>query len=204
MAKLPEPPSPLTTRPAVSILRAGRRLWRIYFAGGTHAMTWRDYRFFGPTSARFDHHDPPPRVQAKDILYAASDAVTCLAEVFQATRVIDRSANAPWLVSFEIERDVALLDLMGSWPTRAGASMAINSGPRPRARRWSQAIYAAYAAVEGLLYGSSMHANKPCVALYERARAVLPAAPLFHRALADPALLLRLNGAATRIGYRLV
>jgi hypothetical protein len=82
--------------------------------------------------------------------------------------------------------------------------MAINSGQRPRARRWSRAIYSAYPDAEGLLYSSSMHANKPCVALYERAQTAMPAAPSFHRALSDPSLLRRLNMAATTIGYGLV
>ena len=82
--------------------------------------------------------------------------------------------------------------------------MAIGSGPRPRARRWSQAIYASYANVDGVLYASSMHANEPCVALYERAAGAIPAAPAFHRALSDPALLPRLDAAAATLGYRLV
>jgi hypothetical protein len=137
-------------------------------------------------------------------LYAARDATTCLAEVFQATRVVDRAAGQPWLAVFRLLTDVVVLDLTGPWPTQAGASMAINSGPRPRARRWSQAIHAAYPAVGGLLYASSMHANQAALAIYERSQQALPAAPLFHRALADPALLPRLNHAATRLGYRLV
>ncbi len=82
--------------------------------------------------------------------------------------------------------------------------MAIGSGPRPRARRWSRAIYDAYAGVGGLLYASSMHANRPAIALYERAQTTLPGAPAFHRALSDPALVPRLNAAATALGYRLV
>jgi hypothetical protein len=204
MAKFPEPPSPLPVPPQIAIIRGGTRLWRIYRAGGAHPATWPDFRHFGPMHARFDHHDLPRRTQARGILYAASDPKTCLAEVFQATRVIDRAAGVPWLVGFAVARDVALLDLMGTWPTRVGASMAISAGQRPRARRWSRAIYAAYPAVEGLLYGSSMHASQPSVALYERARTALPTAPSFHRALADPALLARLNAAATDIGYGLV
>lgn len=204
MAKLPAPPAKLTLAPAVAILPAGTRLFRIYRAAGPHPAAWNGMRHFGPTPVRFDHHDPPPRVQAKGILYAAADVVTCLAEVFQATRVIDRTADLPWLVAFDLVRVVPVLDLTGAWPTRAGASMAINSGPRPRARSWSHAFHAAYPAVEGLLYCSSMHANRPSVALYERAAGALPAAPAFHRALADPALLPRLNAAATRLGYGLV
>ena len=101
----------------------------------------------------------------------------------------------------ELVRAVSLLDLTGSWPTRAGASMAINSGPRPRARRWSQAIYAAYPAVEGLYYASSLDANRPAVVLYERAASALPRRPTFHRALADPTLAAAIVRAARRFNY---
>jgi len=204
MAKLPDPPAELDLDPAIHVLRDGTRLFRIYFASGRYPTAWNDFRFFGPTQARFDHHDPPARTQAKGILYVADAPITCLAEVFQATRTIDRSRDNPWLVAFDVRRDVQLLDLTGTWPTRAGASMAINSGPRPRAQRWSRAIHSAYPAVAGLLYGSSMNANRPAVTLYERAAPALPHVPVFHRALSDPALLPRLNAAATRLGYRLV
>jgi RES domain-containing protein len=201
MPKLPEPPAPLTIPALATMLPAGTRLWRIYATGGAHPAAWDGLRFFGPTHSRFDHHDLPPQVQAKGILYAAREPTTCVAEVFQVTRTIDRTSRGLWLVGFELRRAAVLLALTGHWPTQAGASMAINSGPRPRAQRWSRAIYAAYPDVVGLLYASSMHANKPAVALYERAQNTLPAAPVFNRALADPALLPRLSLAAGRLGY---
>jgi hypothetical protein len=204
MAKLPEPPDPLTTPPETRLLAARTRLWRVYFQASQHPVAWADYRFFGPTKSRFDHHDPPPNSQAKGIFYGATNPTTCLAEVFQSTRVIDRQRDAPWLVGFDIQTDISLLDLTGAWPTRAGASMAINSGPRPKAQRWSKAIYSAYTVVHGLWYASSMHANEPAVALYERAQGAMPPAPCFHRALADPTLLPRLNKAARCLGYKLV
>jgi len=204
VAKFPNPPASLTLAPSIVTVPVGTALFRIYFAQGAHPGNWNDFRFFGPTAARFDHHDLPASVQARGILYAAQDPVTCLAEVFQATRTIDRAARAPWLVAFDTVRDVPVLDLTGAWATRAGASMAMSSGPRPRARVWSRAIYSAYPTVEGLLYGSSMNANRPAFALYERAQSALPSAPSFHRALSDPALVHRLNAAATRLGYGLV
>jgi HEAT repeat protein len=74
----------------------------------------------------------------------------------------------------------------------------------PRAQKWSRAIYAAYPKIDGLLYPSSMNANKRAVTLYERSANALPASPSFHRALADPSLLVRLNAAATALGYGLV
>lgn len=82
--------------------------------------------------------------------------------------------------------------------------MAIASGPRSRARLWSQAIYAAFPQIDGLLYGSSMNANAPSVALYERALTAMPAAPVFHRQLADPAVLTLLKNACNAVNYILV
>lgn len=81
--------------------------------------------------------------------------------------------------------------------------MQINSGPRPRARRWSRAIYAAYPEVAGLYYASSMHANEPVVAFYERAELAFSPSPTFHAPLAHPALLEVLRNAAADLGYDL-
>lgn len=138
------------------------------------------------------------------MLYAAANTATCIAEVFQETRVIDTNDRDPWLVGFETLADLTLLDLTGTWATAAGTSMAISTSLRARARRWSQAIYEAYPLVQGLWYCSSMNANQPAIALYERGQAALPGAPIFHRTLADPILLAPLRSAAYDLGYRLV
>jgi hypothetical protein len=206
VAKLPLPPSPLPVPAIIATLKTGTRLCRVYFAGGAHPSSWGGFRFYGPTKSRFDHHDPPSKVDPtrKGILYAARHPTTCLAEAFQASRIINRTSGNPRLVMFEVVRDVVLLDLTGLWPTQAGASMAISSGPRPRARMWSREIYSSYPGVEGLLYGSSMHRSQPCVALYERARTALPVVPSLDRALDDAALLSRLNQAATDLNYGVV
>lgn len=206
MPKFPEPPADLATRlpPRLHRLPAGTELWRVYFRGGRYPGVWHGWRAFGPVpGGRFDHHEPPPRLQARAILYAATSGVTGLAEVFQASRVIDASTHQPWLVGFSLAAELTLLDLTGAWPTAAGASMALNSGPRPRAQRWSRAIYAAYPAVQGLWYPSSMHANQPAVALYERARPAIAATPVVHRALADPLLSDLLAWAADELNYGL-
>jgi hypothetical protein len=193
--------------PDLHVVAAGTRIWRIYFQAGAHPTTWSQFRAFGPTEARFDHHLPPPSVQAREILYGCvgpKAAVTAIAEVVQASRMVERVPRAPAWVAFDTVSDLRLLDLTGTWPTRAGASMAINTGRRDRARRWSQAIYTAFPNVDGLLYPSSMHANQPCVALYERAQAAMPATPVFHRLLADPAVFRRLKGACVAVNYVLL
>jgi hypothetical protein len=210
VAKLPEPPPPealASIGADVHVLRKGTRIWRIYFQAGAHPTTWAQFRSWGPSDARFDHHLPPPAVQARQILYGAvgpQAAVSSIAEVFQATRVVERSRRSPAIVAFEIDRKLRLLDLTGTWPTRAGASMAINSGRRDRTRRWSQAIYSSFPDVEGIVYGSSMNANEPCVALYERARDAMPKHPVFHRLLSDPAIFRMLKNACRTSGYLLV
>lgn len=207
MPKFPEPPPADTLARIPAELRellAGEILWRLYFRGGRHPTFWDAFRAFGPTGARFDHHLPPPRIQLRRILYGALQGPTCVAEVFQNTRVIDRAARDPWLVGFELARPLLLLDLSGPWPTRAGASMALSTGPRPRAQRWSQAIYEAYPEVQGLFYPSSMHGGHPAIALWERGGGAIPPMPVFHRPLLDPALLPVLSRVAHDIGYGLV
>lgn len=207
MAKFPEPPSAdrlARVSPTLRTLSAGTQIWRIFFRGGRHPTFWDEFRSFGPTKSRFDHHQPPPRSQDRAILYGALQGPTCLAEVFQTTRIVDRTAHDPWLVGFQLVQDLDLLDLSGLWSTRAGASMAINTGTRSRAQRWSRAIYEAYPQVDGILYPSSMCGNRPAVALYERSQNALPVAPSFHRALADPALLSLLRRAVRAFGYGLV
>jgi hypothetical protein len=139
-------------------------------------------------------------MQDRAIMYAALLGPTCLAEVFQSTRIIDRHSRAPWLVQFTTTRVLALLNLCSIFPTRVGASMALNTGPRPRAQRWAKAFYEAYD-VDGIIYPSSMYGNQPAVALFERARDALPRSPSFHRALADPALQRRIAATADEIGY---
>ena len=199
MAKFPGPPpaGQLAAHlpPDLKVLPPGTILWRIYYRGGSHPTAWNRFRHWGPVpTGRFDHHESPAQRQTRGVLYGGLRVYTCFAEVFQDSRTIERSRNRPWLVGFELTRNVSLLDLTRAWPTKAGASMAINSGRRDRARAWSLRVYEDYPAIEGLFYASSMDGNRPAVALYERAQAALPVRPLFHRALADPGL----NGAVAR------
>lgn len=146
-------------------------------------------------------------LQRRGILYGAGGhaaaGLVCLAEVFQKKRFINRENGAPWLVVFATTRTLRLLDLCGLWLTRAGASTALASGPRPRARAWSRAIYAAYEEIDGLWYPSSMTGHAPALALYERAQDAVPETPLFNRALADPALDSLVQNAARSLNYRL-
>jgi hypothetical protein len=212
MAKFPISPGvDALTRldPAISILAARTTLARLYFSRGPHPQVWNQLRYFGPLNSRWDHHVPnkagEPISQKRGIYYAARDAKTCLAEVFQTTRRIDRVFQAPWLAVFETMASVRLLDLTGDFATRIGASMAIHSGSRGRARGWARDLYEAYPETQGILYAASMHGGAPAMALNERALngPVFPAHPLFHRALSDDVMLDPLKHAASELGYAL-
>jgi RES domain len=211
VAKFPEPPGEAFLRcvaPEVKSLPAGTRLTRIYATAGAHPISWNQFRFFGPVDARWDHHEAKEggegALQDRGILYAATELDTCLAEFFQNTRRIDRLRRAPWVAIFQLETAVEVLDLTGAFPTRVGASMAIHTGSRARARRWARQFHAAYPALAGLWYPSSMNGNQPAVALNELAVYSLPAHPMLNRALADDSVSHVLKFSAKRLEYRLV
>jgi RES domain len=170
---------------------------------------WNGFRFFGPVNARWDHHlanaSGDAQWQDRGIYYAASDAKTCLAEAFQSTRRIDRAFQAPCLVVFETVSALQVLDLTGEFATRMGASMAIHSGSRGRARGWARDLYEAFVDGQGILYASSMHGGAEAIALNERALKVplFGPHPLLHRALADDVMLDPLKHAAQALGYAL-
>jgi RES domain len=182
-------------------------LARIYFAAGPHPSRWNTFRSFGPVDARWDHHLPNSRgaavEQSRAVFYCAPDIDTCVAEVFQATRRIDRARNAPWLVVFALSEPVTLLDLRGTFATTIGASTAIHSGSRSRARAWARGLYEAYPQIQGLHYGSSMNGHASAVVLNERARDALSERPEFHRALNDDILVQTLQHIALRLSYGL-
>lgn len=212
MAKFPSSPgvAALTAlAPAIHAFPAGTTLARVYYARSAHRQSWDQFRHFGPLNSRWDHHlpeaDGKPQTQMRGIYYAAADAKTCLAEAFQVTRRIDRVFQAPWLVVLQTSAELKLLDLTGVFATRMGASMAIHSGSRGRARGWARDLYAAYPDLQGILYSASMHGGRPAMALNERALKsnLFPAHPLFHRALADDVMLDSLKAAATDLGYAL-
>jgi hypothetical protein len=190
-------------------LPAGTALARIYYTWGEYSQTWQDFRYIGPLNSRWDHHLPNAAGKAvrqtRGVFYAATAAKTCLAEVFQTTRRIDRARNAPWLVVFRTAAPLLLLNLTGDFATRMGASMAIHSGHRGRTRGWARDLYAAFPTAQGILYAASMHGGEPAVALNERALRVplFPSNPVFNRALADAVLLDPLKHAAAALGYRL-
>jgi hypothetical protein len=202
------PPAMRGIPPDVKTLPAGTRLYRIYIRGGNHPGGWDRVRSFGPLpNARFDHHTGPPGIQERAILYAAlweGAIATWLTEAFQETRLGDTRRRDPQLAAFFLTEEVPLLSLSDTWPTKAGASANMNSGPRPRCRRWSRAIHEAYPDVRGLLYASSMNANRTAVALYERASRALPRVPEFNRPLSDAVLLIPLERIASELGYDLV
>jgi hypothetical protein len=210
VSKFPEPPGVDALRgiEAETIeLPADTLLARIYFAGGPHPSRWNQFRGFGPTAARWDHHLPDakgaPVGQNRTVLYCAPDIDTCAAEVFQATRRIDRTRNAPMLVVFAVREPVVLLDVRGTFATTIGASTAIHSGPRSRARAWARQLHEAYPDIQGVHYGSSMNGHAPALVLNERAQGALHEQPQFHRALNDDMLVDVLQQIALRLSYRL-
>jgi hypothetical protein len=210
VSKLPAPPGVAALRaiaPETLTIPANTLLARIYFAAGHHPSRWSQFRDFGPVNARWDHHLPDARgnavAQSRAILYCAPDIDTCVAEVFQATRRIDRTRGAPWVVVFGLREPVTILDLPGTFATTIGASTAIHSGPRSRVRAWARDLYEAYPDLQGIHYGSSINGHAPAIALNERGQSAMAQLPLFHRALNDDMLVDILQRVGLRLSYGL-
>lgn len=213
MTKLPRHPDLATLaalEPDIGTVPAGTQLFRIYRRGGAHPTRWSELRYFGPTSARFDHHLPDangaPTIGERGISYVSSSVTTALAEVFQVDRAVDTVRGEPWLVGFELARDVNCLDLSGAFALRAGASMQLVSGPRSISQNWSRGFYENFPNIEGVLYPSSM-TNTTVYAFYERVDQLgvpLAARLTVHRQLGDPTLHTALKNACREIGYVLL
>ncbi|MEP7020130.1 MAG: RES family NAD+ phosphorylase [Pseudonocardiales bacterium] len=210
MPKLPHPPTIERLRavglkdPDVVAVAPHTTLWRLHRTVGTHVQPWNALRHYGPLpDRRFEPHDPPPHEQVRGVSYLALDIKTCVAEVFQTTRLVDRHTGTPYLTGLRLIRPARLVDLTGDWPTRAGASQAINSGPRPRASEWARAIRSAFD-VDGVWYRSSMHGEGWCSALFDTAADAMPPAPRVSVPLAHPAIAAPLARAAAELGYGLL
>jgi len=179
MARLPQPPDPAVLagllRPDEDIVAIdpATPLVRVFTVAGRHPQQWDTFRHTGPLPhARFDPHPPGPRGRPTDsadqgVLYFGLRARTSVAEVFQDTSIVDRVTRRPFLVVFRPTRTLRLLDLAGLWPTRAGASQEISSGPRERTQEWARAIRTAHPDLDGLWYRSSMDSGYPAVCLWD-------------------------------------
>ena len=106
---------------------------------------------------------------------------------------------------FQPRRTLRLLDLTGLWPTRAGASQEISSGPKDVTQTWARAIRAAFPDLDGLWYRSSMDSGDPAVCLWEPpASDALPATPDVLRPLDYPGLDLPLSRICEALNYTLL
>lgn len=208
MPKLLQPPDPLPPLEPADIVAVEPHsdLWRIARTAGPRVTPWNRLRTVGPvTGCRFDPHpEPLADGSGEGVLYLALDVPTAVAEAYGAARAVDRLTGAPYVIGLRLTRAVRLLDLSGSWPTRAGASQAISSSPRRDVTRaWARAVRRDYAWLDGLWYPSSMHGGRPCVVLFTPAADALPELPEVAEPLAHPDLADSLAAVCADLGYRL-
>ena len=217
--RLPAPPARLARlQPGdARVIPAGSHIVRVFFAAGAHRAVWNRFRTFGPTGARFDHHDPPSSEHGPAgpaiSYWAASGGLTpvrsnplacALAEVFSESRTIDVWRGAPYFVIATTHRALRLLDVSDSaWIVRSGGSAAVSSGVRADSREWARRIHASYR-LDGIWYQASNYPLGRSLALNERAMSALPAHPTASWSLADPAVQHLVDAAADEIGCQVL
>lgn len=180
-------------------------LVRIFSALGDHPQRWNSFRFAGPLPhGRFDPHADCGAVQEDSVgvVYFGLSVRTAVAEVYQTTSTVDRATRSPHLVVFRPARTLRLLDLSGLWPTRAGASQEISSGPKKVTQAWARAIHTAHPDLDGVWYRSSMDSGHPAIALWEPPSAgALPDEPDVLLPLNHPGLDLPLARVCEELNY---
>ena len=137
------------------------------------------------------------------VLYTAGDLLTCVAEVFADTRVIDTRSDMPLLQVWETTRSLRLLDLTSTWALRNGASVSLDSALRSTCRAWARAIRIQLPDIDGLRARSTMTGGEMTV-LFSPARDSLPTLPWDTAPLADATLYALLKTLARDIGYEIV
>ncbi len=212
-ARLPDPPSAAELRTLgirddeYRVIQTDESWWRVHRTTGDHVLAWNAFREHGP-HLRFDPHLPPARHHVGvGAWYGASGPTAALAEAFQAERTIDRFRGDPYLTGLRFTRELRLLDLAadsdGAWPTRAGGTFALSTGPHSITQRWAPRITEAFPNLDGLRYNSRF-AGEPCIALFTPAADAMPPRPVLALPLTHPGLVLRIAKAAQRLGYLVV
>ncbi|RJQ72745.1 RES domain-containing protein [Pseudonocardiaceae bacterium YIM PH 21723] len=217
MTRLPRPPGVAELRSMVRPRRdivevhGTTRLVRVYNASGRAQQKWDSFRYTGPLAhARFDPHRPaadgsPTNSADHGVLYFGLSVRTSIAEVYQTSSIVDRHTKKPQLVVIRPSRTLRLLDLVGIWPTRVGASQAISSGPRWRTQEWARVIREACPDLDGLWYRSSMDSGNPAVCLWDPpASSAMPDKPDIHLPLDHPGLDLPLARICEELNYTLL
>jgi hypothetical protein len=175
----PEPPADLADRDLpLDIVPAGVTLVRIHRREDAAL-------FFGRTGAnRFDAPDGTYNVCYLARSLEGAFAETCLrasgARFVGSTFLAERAWS-----SVRVVRELRLVALHGPGLARVGATAAVTSGDHAPARRWSKALHAHPARVDGLAYRASHDDGEVCVALLDRSRRRL-GAPKARGLLDDP------------------
>lgn len=217
MARLPLPPTvnelARALRPAEDVVAVhpATRLVRVFTALGNHPQFWNEFRYAGPLAhGRFDPQQPlngsgPSADTQAGVLYFSLSVRTSIAEVFQTTSTVDRTTRSPHLVVLRPARTLRLLDLTGLWPTRAGASQEISSGPKKVTQEWTRVIRAAHPELDGVWYRSSMDSGDPAIALWDPPSGdALPLSPDVLLPLNHPGLDLPLARVCDALNYVLL
>lgn len=176
-------------------LQEGDRLLRIYASAGKPTTRWWEFRRWGPTAARFDHHPDGPSRLGHSVWYAALETpddngqptglATVLAERFQDTRTVPARSRNISLAICNPAKTLTLLNLEPDWLTQAGGNAAIASGPRHQSRKWARAIRHTYPRIDGLIWQSSVFRPGVAIVLWDQPRPALAPNPLLNRPLAD-------------------
>ncbi len=199
VGKLGEPPAVWSTEPIALEVPSGTTFIRLHDPVGSRANPFPvvdacQLRTAGPIH-RFDHHasDHPNR----GIAYGAERLTGALAEVYGATRVIDRLETMH--VGFVAPAaNARLIDLRDQGALAIGATGELMTTPdRDLSQRWALWLYERYGWACGIAY-EGRYAGCLCVGMWDRAALERPRLSL---PLTTPWILREVELWADRYGF---
>lgn len=168
-------------------------------------LAWNQLRDHGPLATmRWEPHPEPRGDHREGVMYTATDLGTAVAEVFQATRLIDTISGVPHATAWEPTRPLRLLDVTEGWALRNGAAAALGASARSTCRGWARSIATTWPDLDGLWVTSTLTGHHGVV-LWTAAADSFPGSPQFSRPLGDPTLRAILSRiAAQDLNYRIL
>lgn len=200
------PPKVLAYSPRKHLRVYEGPLWRTFRTLGPYALDWDELRHHGPIpNMRFDPH-PMPEDDYPDVgvMYTSTTPHTALGEVYQNSRVIDRSAGGVTIASWIPTRPLQLLDLTSNWPVMNGAAASMMMDDKATTQAWARAVFDQFGLdLDGLYHVSSIN-NEPMITLFSRSKTEpsFPARVSFRALLSDATADEIIRVAKVKLGYK--
>jgi len=133
-------------------------------------------------------------------IYCSDSWQTCIGKAFQGSATIDPFRDDPYMVGFELARDISLFDLRQESMLKTWAHYTRN-GTRMQAQHWAWVVRDKFEDLDGICYYPKRYPNSVTLFIWaEEFQGTLR----FRRNLSDSGMIPYLDRVASELGYYLI